>query len=96
MSKKYQKNLDKIAKQKRQERLSEGALNIESQEVKFKLDDQGNPIDIILKISKDAHKLIEEFMLLANRNVAEFITEKESKGSKIPFIYRCHDKPNPS
>ena len=71
-------HLDKIAKQKRQERLNEGALNIESQEVKFKLDEQGNPIDIILKTSKDAHKLIEEFMLLANKKVAAKIGKPET------------------
>ena len=88
-------HLDKIAKQKRQERLNEGALNIESQEVKFKLDEQGNPIDIILKTSKDAHKLIEEFMLLANKKVATKIGKPEKNKKIVPFIYRIHDQPNP-
>ena len=88
-------HLDKIAKQKRQERLNEGALNIESQEVKFKLDEQGNPIDIILKTSKDAHKLIEEFMLLANKKVAAKIGKPEKNKKIVPFIYRIHDQPNP-
>ena len=78
-------HLDKIAKQKRQERLNEGALNIESQEVKFKLDEQGNPIDIILKTSKDAHKLIEEFMLLANKKVAAKIGKPEKKQENSSF-----------
>ncbi|MDC3253013.1 ribonuclease R [Crocinitomicaceae bacterium] len=87
--------LHKIAKILRKKRLSSGAMNIESEEVRFRLDNEGFPSEVVIKRSKDAHKLVEEFMLLANRNVAEFITEKESKGSKIPFIYRCHDKPNP-
>lgn len=88
-------HLDQIAKQKRQDRLNEGALNIESQEVKFKLDEQGNPIDIILKTSKDAHKLIEEFMLLANKKVATKIGKPEKNKKIVPFIYRIHDQPNP-
>jgi len=85
---------DKIAKILRKKRLSAGAMNIESEEIRFKLGEDGFPEEIIIKTSKDAHKLIEEFMLLANRKVAEFIA-KPKKGIGItPFIYRCHDKPD--
>ena len=87
--------LDKIAKILRKNRLNSGAMNIESEEVRFRLDDEGHPDEVVIKRSKDAHKLVEEFMLLANKNVAEFITSRGKAGSKIPFIYRCHDKPNP-
>lgn len=84
--------LDKIAKILRKKRLKAGAMNIESEEVRFKLDDDGFPEEVIIKHSKDAHKLIEEFMLLANRRVATFIAKKDKP---IPFVYRCHDKPDP-
>jgi ribonuclease R len=67
--------MDKIAKIFRKRRLDSGALNVESQEVRFDLDEKGNPIGLKIKISKDANKLIEEFMLLANRRVASFIGE---------------------
>jgi len=86
--------LDKIAKILRGYRLKNGALSIESEEMRFKLDDEGHPIDIIIKTSKDAHKLIEEFMLLANRKVAEFIGKAAKGRDPIPFVYRCHDKPD--
>ncbi len=86
--------MDKIAKIFRKRRLDSGALNVESQEVRFDLDEKGNPIGLKIKISKDANKLIEEFMLLANRRVASFIGEP-AKGKKvIPFVYRTHDEPN--
>ena len=85
--------LDKIAKILRKERLNSGAMNIESEEVRFRLDDTGFPNEVVIKRSKDAHKLIEEFMLLANKNVATYIANKKEK--KIPFVYRCHDKPDP-
>lgn len=87
--------LDKIAKILRKRRLNAGAMNIESEEVRFRLDDKGFPEELIIKHSKDAHKLVEEFMLLTNRNVAEFIGGPSKKEAKIPFIYRCHDKPSP-
>lgn len=86
--------MDTIAKIFRKRRLDSGALNVESQEVRFELDEKGNPIGLKIKISKDANKLIEEFMLLANRRVASFIGEP-AKGKKvIPFVYRTHDEPN--
>lgn len=87
-------HLDKIAKIMRKKRLKEGALNIESEEMRFELDREGNPVNVILKTSKDAHKLVEEFMLLANKKVATFIARPGSKKDPIPFIYRCHDKPD--
>ena len=86
--------LDKIAKVLRKRRLKSGAMNIESEEVRFRLDEEGFPEEVIIKRSKDAHKLVEEFMLLANRNVAEFVSKPGKKEAKVPFIYRCHDKPS--
>lgn len=86
--------LDGIAKTLRKYRLKNGALNIESEEMRFKLDEEGMPIEVIIKTSKDAHKLVEEFMLLANRKVAEFIGKSKKGKDPIPFVYRCHDKPD--
>lgn len=86
--------LDKVAKILRKKRLGSGAMNIESKEMRFQLDDEGHPIKVNIKTSKDANKLIEEFMLLANRSVAAFISKKKKGQEKIPFIYRCHDKPD--
>jgi len=86
--------LDKIAKILRKKRLKNGALNIESEEMRFALDDAGNPIEVIIKTSKEAHKLIEEFMLLANKQVALFMAEPKKGRDQIPFVYRIHDKPD--
>lgn len=88
--------LDKIAKVLRGKRLKKGALSIESEEVRFKLDADGFPESLVIKVSKDANKLIEEFMLLANRKVAEFIGKKKKGELVIPFIYRVHDQPDPA
>lgn len=88
--------LDKIAKILRKRRLKSGAMNIESEEVRFRLGEDGYPEEVVIKTSKDANKLIEEFMLLANRSVATFVAQPNKKDApKIPFIYRCHDKPSP-
>ena len=87
--------IDKIAKILRKKRIKSGAMNIESEEVRFRLDDEGFPEEVVIKRSKDAHKLVEEFMLLANRNVAEFISKPGKKEAKVSFVYRCHDKPSP-
>ena len=62
--------------------------------MRFVLDEEGIPVDIVIKTSKDEHKLIEEFMLLANRKVAEFINKAAKGKDPIPFVYRCHDKPD--
>lgn len=86
--------LDKIAKILRKARLKHGALNIESEEMRFRLDDKGHPEEVVIKTSKDANKLIEEFMLLANKKVAIFIAEPKQGRDQIPFIYRVHDKPD--
>lgn len=86
--------LDKIAKILRKARLKHGALNIESEEMRFRLDDTGHPIEVLIKTSKDANKLIEEFMLLANRKVATFIAAPKPGKDQIPFVFRVHDKPD--
>jgi ribonuclease R len=77
----------------RKKRFSHGAINFESQEVKFSLDDNAKPIGIYIKESKEANWLIEEFMLLANKKVAEIIGKQKGKQAKT-FIYRIHDEPN--
>ncbi|MEO5966746.1 MAG: VacB/RNase II family 3'-5' exoribonuclease, partial [Ferruginibacter sp.] len=86
--------LNDLAKKFREERFNNGAINFSSQEVKFKLDKDGKPIDIVIKESKEAHKLIEEFMLLANRTVAEYVSKIKINKEPIPFPYRVHDKPD--
>lgn len=86
--------LNKLAKQFREERFKNGAINFSSQEVRFKLDENGKPIGIEIKESKDAHKLIEEFMLLANRTVAEYVSKIKINKEPVPFPYRIHDTPD--
>ncbi len=88
--------LNEIARNLRAARFKKGAINFSSQEVRFELDETGKPIGIIVKESKEAHQLIEEFMLLANRTVAAFVAEKEVKGKPVPFPYRVHDVPDES
>lgn len=85
--------LDRLAKQLRARRFAEGAIAFERSEVKFVLDDAGRPIDVYFKVSKDANKLIEEFMLLANRNVAETIGMVPKGKKPKTFVYRVHDEP---
>ncbi len=86
--------LNQLAKQLRKQRFAEGAVNFETTEVKFRLDEEGNPLEVIPKVRKDAHKLVEEFMLLANRQVARFAFGIKDRGEKNTFIYRTHDYPN--
>ncbi|QTE21351.1 ribonuclease R family protein [Polaribacter cellanae] len=86
--------LDKLAKILRKKRMRQGAISFDRVEVKFNLDEEANPIGVFFKTSKDANKLIEEFMLLANRKVAEFIGRHKGKPSGKTFIYRVHDEPN--
>ena len=89
-------SIDKLAKILRKERIKKGALIFDKEEVKFILNEKNEPVDVYFKRSKDANKLIEEFMLLANRKVAEFVGRtKEGKASEKPFVYRIHDKPDP-
>ncbi len=86
--------LDKIAKILRKSRLKHGALSIESEEMRFRLNDQGHPIEVMIKTSKDAHKLIEEFMLLANKYVAKFVAAPKKGRDSVPFVFRVHDRPD--
>jgi ribonuclease R len=89
------KILNDIAKKLRKERFSKGAVNFETTEVKFKLDEKGKPLAVIPKVRKDAHKLIEEFMLLANKQVATFVYNYKKAKEKNTFVYRIHDFPDP-
>lgn len=86
--------LNELAKIMRKKRFDNNAINFETEEVKFKLDDDGRPIGVYLKVQKEANWLIEEFMLLANKRVAEKVGRKRAIG-KTPntFVYRIHDKP---
>ncbi|MGC1474058.1 MAG: RNB domain-containing ribonuclease [Psychroserpens sp.] len=83
--------LDELAKIMRRKRMSAGAISFDKVEVKFNLDEEANPVGIHFKTSRDANKLIEEFMLLANRKVGEFVGKQ-----KKTFIYRVHDEPDDS
>lgn len=91
--------MNAMAKALREKRFKRGAISFERMEVKFDLDEAGNPLGVIFKESKDANKLIEEFMLLANKRVAELIgqneLEKNKKAAAKTFIYRIHDEPDP-
>ncbi len=86
--------LNSIAQRLRKKRFQSGAINFTSQEVRFKLDEKGKPIGIIVKESKEAHQLIEEFMLLANRYVAEHVSAIKINKKPVPFAYRVHDLPS--
>ena len=87
--------LNDLARLLRKYRFQNGAINFETVEVKFKLDEKGKPLGVIPKVRKDAHKMIEEFMLLANKKVAEFIHGKRKSGEDKTFVYRTHDLPDP-
>ncbi|PKP36876.1 MAG: ribonuclease R [Bacteroidetes bacterium HGW-Bacteroidetes-15] len=87
--------LHEIAQKLRAKRLKAGAINFDRAEVKFELDEAGKPLGVFFKVQKEANQLIEEFMLLANLSVAEFIGKSKEKYSAKPFVYRIHDKPNP-
>ncbi len=87
-------SLNEIAQKLRAERFKKGAINFSSQEVRFKLDETGKPIGIVIKESKEAHQLIEEFMLLANRTIAEYVGSIKFKDEHVPFPYRVHDVPD--
>ena len=86
--------LNELAYILRDRKFKNGAISFESTEVKFKLDEAGKPIGVYVKERKDAHKLIEDYMLLANRKVAEFIAKKSKGKDKLTFVYRVHDSPN--
>ncbi len=84
--------MDGLAKIMRSKRMDQGALSFDKVEVRFNLDENSEPVGVYFKESKDANKLIEEFMLLANRKVAEFIGKQKPKKT---FVYRIHDDPDP-
>lgn len=86
--------LNDIAQTLRKQRFQKGAINFSSQEIRFKLDEKGTPVGIIIKESKQAHQLVEEFMLLANRIVAEHVHKIKVNNKAIPFPYRIHDEPD--
>ena len=86
--------LNELAKVLRKQRMKEGAISFDRVEVKFNLDEDANPTGVFFKESKAANKLIEEFMLLANRKVAEFIGKEKNKPTNKTFIYRVHDEPD--
>lgn len=86
--------LNELAYILRDRKFKNGAISFESTEVKFKLDESGKPIGVYIKERKDAHKLIEDYMLLANRKVAEFVAKKVKGKNKLTFVYRVHDSPN--
>ncbi|WP_369999200.1 ribonuclease R [Winogradskyella sp.] len=85
--------LDRLAKKMRSQRMRHGAISFDKVEVKFDLDKEANPVGVFFKTSKDANKLIEEFMLLANKKVAEFIGKQKPQKT---FVYRVHDEPDES
>lgn len=87
--------LNQIAQKLRAERFNKGAINFKSTEVKFDLDDKGKPLGAYLKEQKESNQLVEEFMLLANRKVAEKMARKHGKQKPRTFVYRVHDEPNP-
>lgn len=86
--------LNSIARRLRAKRFQNGAINFSSTEVRFKLDEKGTPIGIIVKENKESHQLIEEFMLLANRYVAQHVSKTEVNKKPVPFAYRVHDLPS--
>lgn len=86
--------LNELAKELRAERFKQGAINFETTEVRLQLDGQGRPLSVLPKVSQDTHRLIEEFMLLANRRVALHV-RRIKQGKHFPtFVYRTHDKPD--
>jgi ribonuclease R len=85
--------LNELAYILRERKFKHGAISFESVEIKFRLDEQGKPLGVYAKERKDAHKLIEDFMLLANKKVAEFIAKKGKGKQKLTFVYRSHDTP---
>jgi len=88
------KTLDTLAKKLRKEKFAKGAIDFETDEVKFELDNLGKPIRVFKKERKDTHKLIEDFMLLANREVATYMSAVHPEHSRRAFVYRIHDAPD--
>ena len=86
---------NKLATKLREKRMAQGSINFHSEEVKFVLDENMKPIDTYVKVQNEANMLIEDFMLLANRTIAESIGRKDSKYHGYTFVYRVHDEPDP-
>lgn len=86
--------LNDIAQKLRADRFKKGAINFSSTEVRFRLDAKGKPVGIVVKESKESHQLIEEFMLLANKAVAETVSKIKVNKKDVPFPYRVHDQPD--
>ena len=86
--------LNELAQHFRKQRFKAGAINFSSTEVRFKLDEDGKPVGVVVKESKESHQLVEEFMLLANRTVAENVSKIKVNKKDIPFPYRVHDQPD--
>lgn len=87
--------LNELAKILRKERYENGSVEFDRMEVRFDIDENGHPVDVYFKQSLDANKLIEEFMLLANKTVARTIGEPKDKKKAKSFVYRVHDMPDP-
>ena len=87
--------LNRLAKILRDNRFKNGSINFRSEDIRFNLDENGKPLSVYVKEQKDSNRLIEDFMLLANKKVAEFIGRTKSKKEAKTFIYRIHDEPNP-
>ena len=87
--------LNRLAAALRKQRFAHGAIDFDRQEMKFVIDEKGRPISVYNKVSKEANKLIEEFMLLANRTVAEFVGKPANGRKPKAFVYRVHDTPDP-
>jgi ribonuclease R len=88
------KTLNDLAYKLREEKFKKGAIEFETEEVKFELDDLGKPVKVYKKERKDTHKLVEDFMLLANREVATYMHAAHKGNSKAAFVYRIHDAPD--
>ena len=87
--------LNDLATKLREQRMAQGSINFHSEEVKFVLDEKMHPIDTYVKVQNEANMLIEDFMLLSNKTIAESIGKKDSKYHGYTFVYRVHDEPNP-
>ncbi|HCE57458.1 MAG TPA: ribonuclease R [Prolixibacteraceae bacterium] len=87
--------LNKLANQLREKRFKKGAIAFERVEIKFEIDEKGKPLSVYFKEAKDSNRLIEEFMLLANKRVAEFVGKRDAAKNPKTFVYRIHDKPDP-
>jgi len=86
-------HVNNIAKALKKQRFKKGAINFETDEVRFRLDEASVPISVYVKQRKDAHMLVEDFMLLANKAVASFMAKLDKK-NEVPFVYRVHDEPD--